>query len=109
MMLSGGQRQRVALARAFLKDAPILILDEPTSSVDLKTEAAIIEAMERLMAGRTTFIVAHRLATLRHCDVIYAVEDGRLVPASAEASEPLLSNRGLALDSPATQTLESAA
>jgi len=109
MMLSGGQRQRVALARAFLKDAPILILDEPTSSVDLKTEAAIIEAMERLMAGRTTFIVAHRLATLRHCDVIYAVEDGRLVPASAEASELLLTNRGLALDSPATQTLESAA
>ena len=68
MTLSGGQRQRVALARAFLKDAPILILDEPTSSVDLKTEAAIIDAMERLMAGRTTFIVAHRLATLAHCD-----------------------------------------
>jgi len=109
MMLSGGQRQRVALARAFLKDAPILILDEPTSSVDLKTEAAIIEAMERLMADRTTFIVAHRLATLRHCDVIYAVEDGRLVPATAEASAPLLTNRGLGLDLPAAQALESAA
>jgi ATP-binding cassette, subfamily B, bacterial len=95
MMLSGGERQRIALARAFLKDAPILILDEPTSSVDLGTEAAIIEAMERLMKGRTTFIVAHRLATLRHCDVVYAVEDGQLVPSSVEHSAPLLSNRGL--------------
>lgn len=101
MMLSGGQRQRIALARAFLKDAPILILDEPTSSVDLQTEAAIIDAMERLMAGRTTFIVAHRLATLAHCDAVYAVEDGRLVPASVEASQPLLANRGLAHEMPA--------
>jgi ATP-binding cassette subfamily B protein len=98
MMLSGGQRQRIALARAFLKDAPILILDEPTSSVDLKTEAAIIEAMERLMAGRTTFIVAHRLDTLRHCDVVYAVQDGRLTQTTIEASTPLLANRGLAYD-----------
>ena len=103
MMLSGGQRQRIALARAFLKDAPILIMDEPTSSVDQKTEASIIEAMERLMSGRTTFIVAHRLATLAHCDVVYAVEDGRLVPASLEHSEPLLVNRGLALESPSAQ------
>jgi ATP-binding cassette subfamily B protein len=104
MMLSGGQRQRIALARAFLKDAPILILDEPTSSVDVKTEAAIIDAMERLMAGRTTFIVAHRLATLAHCDAIYAVDDGRLVPASAEACGPLLANRGLAHEAPLAQT-----
>jgi len=96
MMLSGGERQRIALARAFLKDAPILILDEPTSSVDMKTEAAIIEAMERLMHGRTTFIVAHRLATLRHCDVVYAVEDGRLLPTRIDDSaETLMSNRGL--------------
>jgi len=95
MMLSGGQRQRIALARAFLRDAPVLILDEPTSSVDLKTEAAIIDAMERLMAGRTTLIVAHRLDTLRHCDVVYAVQDGRLVPTTLESSMPLLANRGL--------------
>ncbi len=108
MMLSGGQRQRIALARAFLKDAPILILDEPTSSVDLKTEAAIIEAMERLMAGRTTFIVAHRLDTLRHCDVIYAVQDGRLVPTTIESSTPLLANRGLAMGSPVAEEMESA-
>ena len=104
MMLSGGQRQRIALARAFLKDAPILIMDEPTSSVDLQTEASIIQAMERLMAGRTTFIVAHRLATLAHCDVVYAVENGRLMKASLEASEPLLDNRGLALEAPSAQS-----
>ena len=64
----------------------------------VKTEASIIQAMERLMAGRTTFIVAHRLATLRHCDVIYSVEDGKLVPTSIETSEPLLANRGLSPD-----------
>ncbi len=106
MMLSGGQRQRIALARAFLKDAPILILDEPTSSVDLKTEAVIIEAMERLMAGRTCFIVAHRLDTLRHCDVIYAVDGGVLVPASAEDSRSLIANRGLAPGLPVSLALE---
>jgi ATP-binding cassette subfamily B protein len=66
------------LARAFLKDAPILILDEPTSSVDTKTEAAIMEAMERLMRGRTTFMIAHRLSTLTNCDVRLEVEDGRV-------------------------------
>jgi ATP-binding cassette subfamily B protein len=79
MRLSGGERQRISLARAFLKDAPILILDEPTSSVDIHTEAAIIEAMERLMHGRTTFIITHRLSTLRHCDMLLRIENGRLV------------------------------
>jgi ATP-binding cassette, subfamily B, bacterial len=79
MSLSGGERQRIALARAFLKDAPILILDEPTSSVDTKTEAAIMEAMERLMHGRTTFMIAHRLGTLANCDVRLEMEDGRIV------------------------------
>jgi len=68
MRLSGGERQRVALARAFLKDAPVLVLDEPTSSVDHQTEAMIIAAMERLMAGRTTILIAHRLTTLAKCD-----------------------------------------
>jgi iron(III) transport system ATP-binding protein len=77
--LSGGERQRVALARAFLKDAPILILDEPTSSVDTKTEAAIMEAMERLMRERTTFMIAHRLGTLANCDVRLQIEGGRVV------------------------------
>jgi ATP-binding cassette subfamily B protein len=69
MRLSGGERQRVALARAFLKDAPILVLDEPTSSVDYQTEAAIIASMRRLMAGRTTIMIAHRLTTLDECDI----------------------------------------
>ncbi|MBI3207569.1 MAG: ABC transporter ATP-binding protein [Candidatus Solibacter usitatus] len=69
MRLSGGERQRIALARAFLKDAPILILDEPTSSVDVKTESSIIDAMDRLMQGRTTFMIAHRLSTLDSCDL----------------------------------------
>ena len=68
MRLSGGERQRIGLARAFLKNAPILILDEPTSSVDVTTESAIIEAMERLTVGRTTLMIAHRLSTLEICD-----------------------------------------
>lgn len=67
--LSGGERQRISLARAFLKDAPLLILDEPTSSVDVQTEALIVRAMDDLMQGRTTFIIAHRLSTLDGCDV----------------------------------------
>ncbi|AFY86414.1 ABC transporter ATP-binding protein [Chroococcidiopsis thermalis] len=79
MRLSGGERQRISLARAFLKDAPILILDEPTSSVDVKTEAAIMEAMERLMDKRTTFTIAHRLSTLESCDLRLAIEHGQLV------------------------------
>jgi ATP-binding cassette subfamily B protein len=77
MRLSGGERQRVSLARAFLKDAPILILDEPTSSVDMKTEALIMEALTRLMRGRTTFIIAHRTSTLRDCDIVLVIEAGR--------------------------------
>ncbi|MGB3716203.1 MAG: ABC transporter transmembrane domain-containing protein, partial [Candidatus Promineifilaceae bacterium] len=75
MRLSGGERQRIALARAFLKDAPILILDEPTSSVDVQTETGIMEAMERLMVGRTTFIVAHRLSTIRDCDLLLEIDN----------------------------------
>jgi ATP-binding cassette, subfamily B, bacterial len=79
LRLSGGERQRIALARAFLKDAPILILDEPTSSVDTTTEAVIIEAMERLMRGRTAFVIAHRLTTLAGCDARLHIEQGRVV------------------------------
>src|SRR5204862_7742378 len=69
MRLSGGERQRISIARAFLKDAPILILDEPTSSVDMKTEAAILDALERLARGRTTFGLTHRPSALQQCDV----------------------------------------
>jgi ATP-binding cassette subfamily B protein len=91
MRLSGGERQRISLARAFLKNAPILILDEPTSSVDVKTEAMIMEAMERLMKGRTSLLIAHRLATLRHCDAIVEIANGRVTPASSYASTEALS------------------
>jgi ATP-binding cassette subfamily B protein len=82
MMLSGGERQRIALARAFLKDAPLLILDEPTSAVDVTTEAAIMEAMQRVMAGRTTLMIAHRLRTLDMCDARIVMEHGRIVSAT---------------------------
>ncbi|HEV8379251.1 MAG TPA: ABC transporter ATP-binding protein [Tepidisphaeraceae bacterium] len=81
MCLSGGERQRISLARAFLKDAPILILDEPTSSVDLKTEAQIMEAMERLICGRTSFMIAHRPASLQNCEMLLRIENGRVVEA----------------------------
>jgi ATP-binding cassette subfamily B protein len=83
VQLSGGERQRISLARAFLKDAAILILDEPTSSVDVKTEAVIMEAMERLMRGRTTFMIAHRLTTLEICDLRIQLEQGRVVSVAA--------------------------
>ncbi len=87
MTLSGGERQRVSLARAFLINAPILILDEPTSSVDTNTETTIIDAMERLMAGRTTFIVAHRLSTLETCNLRLHV-DNEIVTVVPVGNDP---------------------
>jgi ATP-binding cassette subfamily B protein/subfamily B ATP-binding cassette protein MsbA len=77
--LSGGQRQRLAIARALLKDAPILILDEPTSALDAQTESLLLEALDRLMAQRTTFIIAHRLSTIQGADRIAVLEAERLV------------------------------
>jgi ATP-binding cassette subfamily B protein len=76
MKLSGGERQRIALARAFLRDAPLLILDEPTSSVDLDTESLICEAMERLIRSRTTLLITHRPSLLRLCTEVWRVERG---------------------------------
>src|SRR5262249_57953574 len=94
MRLSGGERQRIALARAVLKNAPILVLDEPTSSVDVKTEAAIMEAMERLMRGRTTFLIAHRLGTLEGCDLRLEIEDGRVVQTNSAPTVSAMRPRG---------------
>lgn len=78
MKLSGGERQRISLARAFLKNAPILILDEPTSSLDVHTESAILDTIHELMKGRTTLMIAHRPSTLRDCNLILVLEDGRV-------------------------------
>ena len=88
LRLSGGERQRISLARAFLRDAPVLILDEPTSSVDMHTESEIMEAMERLMLGRTTIMIAHRLSTLDICDARIEVAAGRIAVASGAITCP---------------------
>ena len=90
--LSVGQQQRISIARAFLKDAPILLLDEPTSALDLRTEADFLEGLSELMAGRTVFIVAHRLSTIRNVDRVYFLEDG--VIAEQGAHEELMGLRG---------------
>ncbi|MGB5995314.1 MAG: lipid A export permease/ATP-binding protein MsbA [Candidatus Deferrimicrobiaceae bacterium] len=83
LKLSGGERQRVAIARAILKDAPILILDEATSALDTESESVVQEALEQLMLGRTTFVIAHRLSTVRNADTILVVEEGRIVESGA--------------------------
>ena len=83
--LSGGERQRLSIARALLKDAPILILDEPTSAVDAHTESLLLDALERLMAGRTTIVIAHRMATVARANRIVALEHGRVVEAGTPA------------------------
>ncbi|MEP6962225.1 MAG: ABC transporter ATP-binding protein, partial [Acidobacteriota bacterium] len=83
--LSGGEKQRIAIARAFLKNAPILILDEPSSALDAQTEKSLLDALDRLMEGRTAFIIAHRLSTVRRASKIVVLEDGRVVESGTHA------------------------
>jgi subfamily B ATP-binding cassette protein MsbA len=104
--LSGGQRQRIAIARAFLKDAPILLLDEATSALDTESEAQIQVALGRLMAGRTTVIIAHRLSTVRGADRIYVLDRGRVVEIGAHAT--LIDRGGLYARLARAQDLEPA-
>jgi ABC-type multidrug transport system fused ATPase/permease subunit len=91
--LSGGQRQRISIARAVLKDSPILILDEATSSVDTETELLIQQALERLMAGRTTIIIAHRLSTVRNADQIVVLEGTKITEQGTH--DALIAKKGL--------------
>ena len=91
--LSGGQRQRIAIARAIIRDTPILILDEPSSGLDAASEHLVFEALDRLMAGKTCIIIAHRLATIRRADVIFVVQDGAIVESGSHAE--LLKSHGL--------------
>ncbi|MYA30328.1 MAG: ATP-binding cassette domain-containing protein, partial [Gammaproteobacteria bacterium] len=85
LSLSGGERQRVAIARALLKDAPVLILDEATSALDSRSERHVQVALDRLMRGRTTLVIAHRLSTVEHADRIVVLERGRIVEAGPHA------------------------
>ncbi len=94
MKLSGGERQRVAIARAFLSDAPVLVMDEATSSLDSEAEARVAEAAERLMVGRTTLVIAHRLATVERMDRILVFDRGRIVEDGTPA-ELMVRENGL--------------
>jgi ABC-type multidrug transport system fused ATPase/permease subunit len=91
--LSGGQRQRLTIARAIIRDSPILILDEPSAGLDAASEQLVFDALGNLMEGRTSIVIAHRLATVRRADVIFVIDDGRVVERGTH--EELLASGGL--------------
>ena len=93
IMLSGGQKQRVAIARAILRNAPVLLLDEATSALDAENERSVQEAFDRLLTGRTTIVVAHRLATVKKADRIIVLDKGRIVEQGKH--EKLISEKGV--------------
>nr|WP_052477669.1 ABC transporter ATP-binding protein [Kibdelosporangium sp. MJ126-NF4] len=102
LKLSGGERQRIAIARALLKDAPVLVLDEPTSSIDAANEAEITQALGELTRGRTTIVIAHRLSTVRDADRIVVMDSGRVVESGSHPD--LVARKGLYAELVATQT-----
>jgi ATP-binding cassette subfamily B protein len=100
--LSGGQRRRIAIARAIVRDTPILILDEPTAGLDAASERVVTEALERLMKGRTSIVIAHHLQTIRHADVIFVIKDAAVVERGTY--EELLAKGGVFAELHAIQT-----
>src|SRR2546421_11104710 len=93
MTLSGGQRQRITIARAIIRDSPMLVLDEPSAGLDAESEKLVFDALGNLMAGKTSIVIAHRLATVRRADVIFVIDDGRVVEQGTH--EELLDGGGL--------------
>jgi subfamily B ATP-binding cassette protein MsbA len=91
--LSGGQRQRLTIARAIIRDAPILILDEPSAGLDAESEKLVFDALENLMAGKTSIVIAHRLATVRRADIIFVIDEGKVVESGTH--DELLDQGGL--------------
>ena len=93
MTLSGGQRQRIAIARAVIRNTPILLLDEPTTGLDAASEKLVFEALDRLMEGKTTIVIAHRLSTVRRADIIFVIKEGAIVESGKH--DELLKSAGL--------------